>query len=353
MNKLFTKLSLKEQVAFTTRLSFLIKADVPIIESLRMMHKQTKSKNRARILNKVIQDVSNGQYLSDSLAKFNNTFGDFAINLIRVGEEGGMLDQNLQYLAVELKKRQELKKKIIGALVYPVFVSIATLGVTGLVMVYVFPKIMPIFTSLGGKLPLATRMLIGLSNFLLNYGFYFAFAVAGLAVVTTIVYKKVKPFNRVVNKGLLVIPVFGHLGKSYHMANFCRTFGLLLNSHVSIVSAANITANATANIVYKEELQRLSLEISKGKKISDHIEGKTILFPDMVPQMVAIGETTGRLGDTLLYLSDHYENEVNDLTKNLSSSIEPVMLVVMGIVVGFVAVSVISPIYAITQNIHP
>lgn len=353
MNNMFSKLSLKEQVAFTTRLSFLIKADVPIIESLRMMHKQTKSRNRARILNKVIEDVSSGQYLSDSLAKFNNTFGEFAINLIRVGEEGGMLDQNLQYLAEELKKRQELKKKIIGALVYPIFVSLATLGVTGLVMVYVFPKIMPIFSSLGGQLPLTTRILIGLSNFLLNYGFYFMLGVIGLAFVNVVVYKKVKPFNRIVNRALLVIPVFGNLGKSYHMANFCRTLGLLLNSHVGIVSAANITANATTNIVYKEELHRLSTEISKGKKISDHVEGNTILFPEMVPQMIAIGETTGRLGDTLLYLSDHFEHEVNDLTKNLSSSIEPVMLVVMGVIVGFVAVSVISPIYAITQNIHP
>lgn len=357
MNNLFSqysaRLSLKDKVAFTKRLAFLIRADVPILESLRMMHKQTKSKARAKVLEQVVFDVSNGQTLSASLAKFNNTFGEFAINIIKVGEEGGILDQNLEYLAEELKKRHELRKKVIGAMVYPIFITIATLGVTGIIATYVFPKIMPIFQSLGAHLPLATRILIATSNFLLVYGVFVILGLIGAGVLFAMVYKKVKPFNYAVSRVFLAVPIFGHLAMSYHMANFCRTLGLLLNCNLGIVNAANITARSTANLIYKREIYKLAEEISRGRKISQHLDVSPHLFPEMVPQMVAIGETTGNLGKTLLYLSDYYEDEVNDLTKNLSSSIEPVLLVFMGTIVGFVAVAVITPIYQLTQSIHP
>ncbi|OGM99793.1 MAG: hypothetical protein A3B91_02145 [Candidatus Yanofskybacteria bacterium RIFCSPHIGHO2_02_FULL_41_29] len=350
---LFTKLSLKDQVLFTKRLAFLIRADVPILESLKMMQRQTRSRARAKILDKVVEDVSNGQYLSASLSRYNNTFGEFAINIIKVGEEGGILDKNLEYLAEELKKRHELKKKVIGAMIYPIFITVATLGITGIITTYVFPKIMPIFNSLGANLPPTTRLLIAMSNFLVHYGIFVIFGVIAAGILLILAYKKIKPFNYAVSRIFLAVPIFGHLALSYQMANFCRTFGLLLNCNLGIVTAANITANSTTNLVYKREIYKLAEEISKGRKISQHLDTSPTLFPEMVPQLVAIGETTGNLGKTLLYLSDHYEAEVNDLTKNLSSAIEPVLLVFMGVIVGFVAVSVITPIYELTQNLHP
>jgi len=357
MNKFFqnylARLSLKDQVAFSRRLAFLIKADVPILESLRMMHKQTKTRARAKILNQVVVDVANGQMLSASLAKYNNTFGEFAINIIKVGEEGGILDQNLEYLADELKKRHDLRKKVMGAMVYPIFITVATIGITGIITTYVFPKIMPIFQSLGANLPLTTRLLIGLSDFLLHYGWLVIIGAAALAILFIFTYKTVKPFNYAVSRFLFAIPIFGPLALSYQMANFTRTFGLLLNCNLGIVNAATITANATGNQIYKREIYKLADEISKGRKISQHLETNPRMFPEMVPQMVSIGETTGSLGDTLMYLSDYFESEVNDITKNLSSSIEPVLLLFMGVIVGFVAVAVITPIYELTQNIHP
>ena len=353
MNNYFTKLSLKDQVAFAKRLAFLIQADVPILESLRMMHKQTRSKARAKILARVIDDIANGQYLSTSLARYNNTFGEFAINIIKVGEEGGILDKNLEYLAEELNKKQELRRKIIGAMIYPIFITVATLGITGIITTYVFPKIMPIFNSFSANIPITTKMLIFVSNFLVNYGIFLIGGLILTSILFLITYKKVKPFNYAVSRLFLTVPVFGQLALNYHMANFCRTLGLLLNCNLGIVTAANITANSTANLVYKKEIYKLAEEISKGRKISQHLDTSPRLFPEMVPQMVAIGEMTGNLGKTLLYLSDYYEGEVNEMTRNLSSTIEPVLLVFMGMIVGFVAVSVISPIYELTQNIHP
>ena len=318
-----------------------------------MIKKQTKSRSRARVMGQILNDVTSGQFLSASLAKHKKTFGTFAINIIKVGEEAGILDQNLEYLADELRKRQELKKKVIGAMIYPAFITLATLGVTTLITVYIFPKIMPIFQSLGANLPITTRMLITASSFMGNYGFYAISAFAALLFVLFMIYKKFTPFNLLINRVILVIPVFGHLYQSYNMANLCRTFGLLLNCQVGVINAANITADATSNLMYKREIRTLAEEITKGKRISMHLEQRTRLFPDMVPQLTAIGETAGNLGETLLYLSDHYESEVSDLTRNLSNSIEPILLVGMGIVVGFVAVSVITPIYELTQNIHP
>ncbi len=348
-----TKLSIKDQAAFAKRLAFLIRADVPILESLAMVQRQTKSIKRSKILDSVIKDVSNGQFLWASLAKYGNTFGTFAVNLIKVGEEGGILDRNLDHLSEELKKRHELKKKIVGAMIYPAFITIATVGVTAMITVFIFPKLMPIFNSLGASLPLTTRSLIWTSNFLINYGILVVAGLIGAAIGFSIIYKKFLPINIATNHVMLRVPIFGKLFQNYHMANLCRTLGILLECQVGIIRAANITADATPNKLYQREIRGLSEEIAKGRKISEYLEKRPNLFPEIVPQMVAIGETSGNLGQTLLYLSNHYESETSDLTKNLSNSLEPIMLVGMGLVVGFVAVSVITPIYEITQNLHP
>lgn len=353
MFNLNSKLSIKDQAAFAKRLAFLIRADVPILASLNIVKKQTKSIGRSKIIDRVMSDVSNGQSLHASLAKHKNTFGNFAINLIKVGEEGGILDQNLEYLAEELKKRHELKKKIIGAMVYPAFITLATLGVTALITIYIFPKLMPIFVSVKADLPLTTKALIFTSNFLVKYGAFLLVGAFASIIGFTFTYKKFRPVNLTVNRLILGVPVFGQLYQGYHMANFCRNFGLLLDCQVGIITAAHITADATANKLYQREIHELAEEMLKGRKISEYLKKRPGLFPEIVHQMIAIGETAGNLSQTLLYLSNHYEGEVSDMTKNLSNSLEPILLMVMGVVVGFVAVSVISPIYELTANIHP
>ena len=347
-----TRFSVKEQMLFAKRMSFMVKAGVPIIESLTLIRTQTKSPKKAEVYDAIIHDVNNGQYLSTSLAKYSRLFGDFAVNLIRVGEESGILSQNLAYLADELQKKDALNKKIKGALIYPAVITVATLGITGVLTVFIFPKIMPIFSSMHIKLPLSTRMLIVISDFLRLHGFLIIFLLILATIGLVMVKNRVAKVQIFLDGLLLKIPFVGRMATSYNLANFCRTLGLLLSSGIQLTDAMTMTAQTTGNLVYKEALAVVTKSIMKGEPISRSLAALPALFPDMLAHMVSVGETTGNLSTTFTYLSELYEAEVEEQTKNLSQAIEPVLMVIMGVLVGFIAVSIITPIYAITQNLQ-
>lgn len=347
------RLSSKEQVFFIKRLAFLIRANVPILEGLYMVKDQTSSRRHVRIVSKVIDDISNGQSLAKSLGKFPHIFGDFGINIIKVGEHSGTLSQNLEYLADELKRRQELRRKVMGAFVYPAVVTLATLGITGFLMLYLFPKIMPIFSSLHMELPLSTKIVMAISTFLQHWGLTALGVLIAAMIVVTILLRRSKAFHYVFDQWVIRLPVIGSVVRHYNLANASRTVGLLLKSGVTLSTALPLTADTLQNLVYKEEFMKLAECVNKGQEISTHLRTNRLLFPDVVPQMVAVGERSGNLSNTLVYLSEFYEAEVQDFTKNLSSLIEPALMVMMGILVGFVAISIITPIYGITQNLHP
>ncbi len=343
---------MSERSLLAKRLSFLIKAGVPIVESFHLLQKQTRSKKKQKIYEQIIEDVTSGKRLASSLARFPKMFGAFAINIIKIGEESGILDQNLQYLAQELQKQQVLRRKIIGSLIYPIFITLATLGVTSVLTIYIFPKLRPIFSSLHVNLPLTTRILIFTSDFLIHDGLW---AFIGLIILITaffITRNKIKKFRLFLDLSLLKIPLIGGMLKSYSLANINRTLGLLLKSGVKVVQALEITADTTSNLAYKRGLHLAATGVIKGEKISKSLEMQTKLFPDLAAHLIAIGETTGNLPETFIYLSEMYEVEVEEMTKNLSSAIEPVLMAFMGIVVGLVAISVITPVYEVTQHLQ-
>ena len=348
----FVRFTTKEQTLFAKRLAFLIKAGVPLLESLELIRNQTTSRRKREVFDAVITDVASGQYLSTGLGKFKNLFGEFTIHLIRVGELSGILAQNLLYLADALAKKQALQRKVRSALVYPIFITVTTLGVTGMLTVFIFPKIMPVFISLNITLPLSTRVLLSVSVFLQLYGIYFMGAV--LLVVGLFLYLRTKIYTlrHVTDRLLLSIPIAGTITRSYNVANFCRTLGLLLHSGVHVTEAIDITASVTTNLIYREAFEIIVREVTKGETISKHIPTGTVVFPDLLSHMIAIGEKSGSLVETLGYLADLYETEVDEQTKNLSNTIEPILLVVMGVLVGLIAVSVITPIYDITKNLQ-
>src|ERR1051325_1072470 len=351
--KYFSRVPAKEQSVLAKRLAFLIKAGVPILDGLKTLQRQTRSRSKAKLFDRVIDDVANGQYLSTSLAKSKSIFGDFAVNMIRVGEESGTLNENLDYISEELKKRHALKRTVRGALIYPVFVAAMSLLVTSMILVFVFPKILPIFKDLGGRLPVTTKILIGTSDFLLHYGI---FVLAGLILTTVafiFTYKKTPKFKYALDRIAISLPIFGKLARDYQSANLCRTLGLLLKSQQNITSAITITASTLSNDVYRRGMEEMSVSVMRGMKMSEHMEKYPILFPEMTLQAVSVGEMSSNLVDTLIYLSDYYEHEVEETTTSLSSYLEPILMVGMGLLVGFIVVSVITPIYAITQNIHP
>jgi len=349
----FVRLSIKDQVLFAKRLSFLTRAGVPILESLTMIREQTRSRGQAMILDAVLLSVSNGQSLAQSFGKFKRVFGDFAINIISVGESSGSLSENLHYLSEELKKKQILRRKVVGALVYPIFITITTIGITALLTVYIFPKIMPIFVGLNIDLPLSTKILIFVSVFLREWGLLLILLLIVLFIAFFITISRSPKFHLVVDYMVLRLPIFGKMVQNYNFANFSRTLGLLLKSGITLSEALPITANTIPNQIYNREIHKLSKSVSRGEKISSHLKKHRKFFPEILTQIISVGERSGNLSETLVYVSELYEGEVEESTKNLSSLIEPVLMVAMGIVVGFVVISVITPIYGITQHLSP
>ncbi len=329
----------------------MIKAGMSILESLKLIKKLTKSKRMGKILDELIADVSNGQFLSTSLQKFRNVFGDFAINIIRVGENSGILYENLSYLAEELKKKQGLRKNVLSALTYPAIVVVASLALVILLTVYVFPKIVPILKNLKGEPPLPTAILIAVSAFLEAYWIYLLVGMTALVIIGSLLVSKITFIKMFFHRLILSTPLISRISRNYNLTTLARTLGLLLKSDIKVVEALHITSDTLTNLIFRRELRIFADDVSRGEEISHHLERKPMLFPIMFTQMIAIGEKTGNLSETLLYLAEVYETELNDLTRNLSTVIEPVVMIILGGIVAFIAISILAPIYQITTMI--
>ncbi len=344
-------LSSHDKELFVKRLSYLLKAGIPILQSLRMIQDQTRSKYQKKIIESLIESVTNGQSLHASLRPFRNVFGDFIINVIRIGENTGLLYQNLNYLAEELKKRRLLRRKVVGAFVYPIFIALVTISITVVLIVFIFPKILPILKSLNVPLPITTKFIINLSGFLINYGLYVLLGIIVFSVAMIFI-SKLSKVSFFINNITPSIPIIGQILQNYNLANVSRTLGVLLKSNVQLIESMKITAETTPNLVYRRMLEKMSENILKGKKISSQFENFPRFFPILMPQMLSIGEVTGNLSGSLLYLAEFYEEEVDEMTKNLSNILEPFLMIFMGIIVGTVVISIITPIYGVTQHLQ-
>jgi len=346
------RLSLQEQALFAKRLSLLTQSGVPLLRGVHMLEADAESRNLKKMFTLIAEDLANGQFLSKSLGRFRKVFGDFAINMIYVGETSGNLSQNLRYLSEEIDKQRRLRQKVVSALVYPCVILIASLAVSGLMTVYLFPKLLPIFKSLNVDLPFTTRALLFISNFLINYWYYLLGGLITL-IIAFFLLLRATPFRFLMHKLVLKIPLVGTMLKYYYIVNMCRTLGITFKSQIHVLEATNITADTCTNMVYSKALRELNQSITKGGNMADYFSQDKAHFPSLMSQMISIGESTGTLSDTLLYLSNIYEEELDEQTKRLSSLIEPAVMIFMGIIVGFIAVSIITPIYEITQNLNP
>lgn len=349
----FSEMTLREQTFLMKRLSFLISSGVPMLDSLVLLNKQTKKKAHTKILDTIIGDISKGQELSTSLQKFNKIFGDFSINIIAFGESTGMLSDNLEYLAQELKKKDTLAKKIASAFIYPVIVLVATACITLFLMLYLFPKITPVFKSLHIALPLSTKIVMFLSIFLQHYGFHLIIIAIVTAFITPIIFQKNPKIKFNFERLLLSLPLIGDTIKNYNLANITRNMSLLLKSGIPLSEALHIITKITRNPIYKTELEKIQKLTNRGQKISVHLATNPKLFPDILIQVIAVGEQSGNLSESLLYLSELYESEIDNFTKNLGNTIEPFLMILIGAIVGLIAISIITPIYSITQNLTP
>ncbi len=351
MSNLFLHVSLNDRILMVQHLSIAIKSGMSLLDGLNMIKKQTKSRSLKKILESIISDIDNGIFLSASLEKFKDVFGDLFINIIKVGEGSGTLTENLNYLSSEMKKTNTLKKKVRGALIYPAVVMTMTLVIAVGMIVFVIPKLLDVFSNVEFQLPLATRILIAISNFLQAYWIWLIVGIFG-GIIGLWALLKIGKVRLAFHYVLIFLPIFGPMVKKINMSNISRVLSLLLKSGVKIVEAINITGETLTNMVYKRELQRAAETARTGEYLSKYFATRERLFAPIMTNMIAVGENTGNLTENLAYLSEFYEEEVDDFTKNLSSILEPLLLIILGVMVGFIALSVVLPIYEVTQHVR-
>lgn len=346
----FLSVPLQERVLFARHLSVGIKAGMSMQDSLKLIQVQTKSKSFKKILDVIIGDTANGMFLSASMEKYAGIFGQLFVNIVRVGEQSGTLTENLSYLSHELKKKQELRSKVRGALIYPAVIFCATIGIVATLMIAVFPKILPVFSTLKIKLPITTRVLIAATNFMTSYTGWIIGGVI-LTILLFVILSKYEWFKHGWHHVLLRIPVVGGIAVKVNMASISRILGLLLKSGTQVIEAVNITADALDNRVYRHELRTAGETLRRGEFFSLYLARDPKMFPPIFANMVQVGENTGNLTENLEYLSSFYEEDVDEVLKNLNSIIEPFLLLFMGLLVGFMALSVVTPIYSISQSL--
>lgn len=330
----------------------MVKSGMPLIDSLKLIRKQVRSASFAYILDVITKDVDSGQFLSESLKKFGRVFDPLFTNVVKIGEETGTLADNFVYLAVELKKKQEMRQKIVSAMIYPVIIFFATMGVVGILVFFVLPRLLPVFQSLHVDLPGPTLVLIAITTFLFDYG---AWLLGGLVIIFVAWYfflMRLPVVRRVTHRLILLLPIVGGISRMSNIADFTRTLGLLLKSGSKIVEALIITSASVPNVIYQRAIAEAVETVKRGESLDKYLARHENLFLPTATRMIEVGNVTGTLESNLFYLAEFYENEIDEETRNLTSVLEPLMLLVMGLLVGFVAIAIITPIYQITQNLN-
>jgi type IV pilus assembly protein PilC len=343
--------SLQEKVNFARHLSVTIRSGIPLIEGLKLIQGQAKSKKFMAIIGGIVDDISGGRTLAEGLERRKGVFGDFFISLVKVGETSGNLADTLLYISQELKKQRDVNHRVRGAMIYPLVILVVTLGITIFLTVFIFPKILPIFVSLRVQLPVTTRFIIQLLTFFSEYGFYvlIGLAVGAVGAKLLLMVKKVHFWFDVF---LLKLPFVSRILIAVTMTNFMRSLSVLLKSGMPLIDALEIAKGTFNNLHYRALVDDMVTRVKRGEEMGRAFVGHPKLFPSMVVGMVQVGEHTGTLEANLLYLAEYYEGEVDDIVKNLTTTLEPFLLLFMGLIVGFVALSIITPIYQITQEVR-
>lgn len=338
-----------QKLVFARYLAVMLKAGLNISEALEIIYDQGTGRFK-RIIYKVMKSVNSGNTLSSSLSKFPKVFSSLFINAVYAGEASGTLEQNLENVAEQLKREKELISKVKGAMVYPIIVLVATFGL-GLAMAFlVLPKITPLFDNMGMDLPFTTRILIRSSDIVQEKGF-FLFAVIIFSCFFSYWFLRRKFLRPVTHWVLLRVPIIKDIIRNVNIARFCQVFGTLLRSGLNIDEALKITKRAVGNYYYQKKIEIICNRIGQGSPLSENLENFEAYFPKLVISMIKVGERTGKLEESLFYLSEFFDIEVDNSTKSLSTAIEPILLIGIGIAVGGMALSIITPIYQMTGNV--
>ena len=338
------KITDKDIVIFTRQLATMIDAGLPLVQCLEILGTQTENPSLAKVVNQVRTDVESGSTFADALKKHPKAFDTLYSNMVAAGEAGGILDTILQRLAAYMEKFAKIKKQIKSAMVYPSTILFVAVSVVALLMVVVVPMLANMFAESGQALPLPTRIVIALSNFLQGWG--------GLSTLLFIIaffvgikqFRKTEKGLRVTDGIALKIPIAGSLIQRVAVAKFTRTLGTLLTSGVPILEGLIIVARTAGNKVVEEAIMATRQSVSEGKTLAEPL-AKAKVFPPMVTQMINVGEATGALDNMLTKIADFYDDEVDSAVSTLTSMLEPILMVFLGTTVGFVIIAMYMPIF--------
>ena len=348
LTTVFNRVSLSDQVNFTSQLSVMLSSGLALTQSLEILSSQARNKTFKTILETILRDVQGGSSLSNAMAKHPLAFGRTYVALLRAGEASGSLDKIMLRLGANLEKEREVKGRIKGAMVYPAIISLAMVLVFTIIIVFVIPKLTQMYASLNVELPLPTKIMIGISDFAIKR-WWAALLVLGASVFGIRSFKKTTQGEYFFAKIALRAPIFGNLTKQSEMADFSRTLSLLISSGVPIVEGLDIVGISLSNLIYRNSMKRVSILVEKGLPLSQALSRDPI-FPPLIFQMVSVGEETGKMDEVLGKVSSFYEMEVDQVIKNLSTALEPIIMIALGGMVGLLIISIITPIYKLTSS---
>lgn len=334
-----------EKMFFTRNLAVMISAGLPLTKGLEALTQESANAKFKKIIEGVKDSVTKGKSLAESLKAHEDVFGILYINMIEVGETTGKLTTVLKLLASQMKKDYDLKRRVRGAMLYPLIIVIALLGIGTMMMIYVVPSLTQTIKDLEVELPLSTKIIIAVSDFMLNYAFL---GVLGFAVFIVLIWQafRTRQGKLLFDHVILRVPLFGPLVKKFNIARFTRILAYLITSGVPIVRSLEITSRVLGNTLYKTAAEEAAREIQKGKQLNEILSRYPKIYQPLVVQMIKVGEETGKVSNLLLRIALFFEEDVNETTKNLSTIIEPILMIVIGIVVGFFAISMLQPIYS-------
>lgn len=347
----FKTVPLKEKMTFTRNLSVMVSSGLTVSRAINNLSLQTKNKTFRKILESVNDDLQSGKTLSEGLAKYPVVFNELFVNMVYVGEVSGNLEEVLDILALQLEKENDLLSKVRGALIYPAVIVVAMIGIAILMLVYILPKITGVFKDMNVELPATTMVIMAISDFIRGHAILTTLA-ALILVVGTKLFAGTTPGKRFFGYVFVRLPIIGNIIVKVNCARFARIYSSLLKSGVSVVNALTIISKTLSNLYYKDALGEAIVEIQKGVELSVVIGRYPRLFPLLVPQILEVGEETGKTEVVLQRLAEFYEEEVSQITKNMSSIIEPILMLLIGGGVGFFAVAMLQPMYSVLENIQ-
>ena len=339
----------KRIAIFTRQFSVMLDAGLPLVQCLEILGDQEENKTFQAILQTVRSDVESGASLADAMAKHTKAFDNLFTNMVAAGEAGGILDIILQRLSLYIEKAVKLNSQVKAALIYPVAIIVIAAGVVFIILWKVIPVFAQLFAGMGGEMPWLTRAVIGASNFVANYVIFIAIGIA-LAIVATKKWHDTPHGKRFLDGALLKVPIIGMLLRKIAVARFCRTLGTLTASGVPILDGLQITAKTAGNAIIEDAIMAVRKSVEEGKTISEPL-ADTKVFPSMVVQMINVGEQTGALDQMLSKIADFYEDEVDTAVAGMMKLIEPIMITVLGVVIGTIVTAMYLPLYSILTKI--